>query len=213
VCSALWSAAASGVRGAGGSLAQELKSSDAEHKRARRQVCEVLDTELTYHIGGVRKVSGFEARKLVPMAGSNTIMPEPPTMVPPTNKTVSALDGSVDPSGDGMSSIEVVVSTDAERSRDTEPMRDTLRDQDVTTTDLSVQHRTDPTLLSNAEPADASESQLAARVRELELQQDALLARVRLLEKGGVSPLPRPAVWLLFLPLVAFLWWLAQRLG
>jgi hypothetical protein len=83
----------------------------------------------------------------------------------------------------------------------------------VTTTDLSVQHRTDPTLLSNGEPAGGTDGHLNERLRELELKQDALLARVRLLEKGGENTMPRSGVWLLFLPLVAFLWWLVQRLG
>lgn len=106
-----------------------------------------------------------------------------------------------------------VESAPAEAVRDTAVSRDTLQDADVATTDLSLQHATDPTLLSNAEPAGEAESRLAARVRDLELKQDALLARVRLLEKGGENPLPRPGIWLLFLPLVAFLWWLVQRLG
>ena len=134
-------------------------------------------------------------------------------MVPPANKPAPESERSPRSSADPISTDSGVASVDVVPSSDTPPTRDTLRDTDVATTDLSVQHRTDPTLLSNTKPADSSQSQLEDRVRDLELKQDALVARVRLLEKGGANPLPLPGAWLLFLPLVAFLWWLVQRLG
>ena len=131
-------------------------------------------------------------------------------MAPPVDKHAQATD---EPSSDLVSGREGAPATELVPSRDTEPTNDTLPDADVSSTDLSLQHVTGATLLSNAEPATESQNQLETRVRELELKQDELLARVRLLEKGGENRLPRPGIWLLFLPLVAFLWWLAQRLS
>lgn len=129
-------------------------------------------------------------------------------MAPPTDPPSTSLD----PPASDPPSTRDTEPTHAAASRDGEASGDTLQGADVTTTDLSLQHATDPTLLSNTEPSNDARDQLMERLRELEVKHDALLARVRLLEKGDANPLPRPGAWLLFLPLVAFLWWLVQRL-
>jgi hypothetical protein len=92
-----------------------------------------------------------------------------------------------------------------------------VRDADreaITTTDLSLQDAADSTLLSNPQPSEPEDGQLARRVDELERTQDALLARIRLLEKGKApGAAPRAGLWLLFLPALALLWWLLQKVG
>jgi hypothetical protein len=94
--------------------------------------------------------------------------------------------------------------------------RDTIREapaEEVSTTALSVDVP-DSTLLSNPQPSVHDDARLDERLRELERSHDELRARVRLLEKHvHHPPVGRSALWLLFLPVVALLWWLSKLLG